>query len=113
MVELYQYWGVFDARSKEMICRRYIDRFIGCVENLTNAKCTLSYYEKQEKVEQMLSKGHLKKCLSYAKPKSFYAKCLMLPIKWQNVTLTLLECKVISFVKANNMKLFATLKAGR
>ncbi len=113
MVELYQYWGVFDRNSKEMICRRYVDRFIGCVENLTNTKCTLSYHEKREKVEQMLSKGHLKKCLSYAKPKSFYAKCLMMPIKWQSVPLTLLECKVISFVKTNNVKLFATLKAGR
>jgi len=113
MVELYQYWGVFDKDAKEMISRRYVDRFIGCVENLTNTKCTLSYMEKRRQVKEMLEKKHLKNCLKYAKPKSLYLKCLFLPIKWGNVTLTLLECKVISMVKANHTKLFAQLKAGR
>ena len=48
MVDLYKEWNVDDALSREMIARRYVERFIGCVENLTNPKCELKYGEKRK-----------------------------------------------------------------
>lgn len=113
MTALYQHWNVSDADSQEMIARRYVERLIGCVENLTNPKCTLSYKEKRKKVKQMVSQTHAKQALALAKPRSSYMKILLIPLKWKNVTLTLLECQMITWVKTKNTKLFSWLKVRR
>lgn len=47
MMNLYKEWHVGDAASTEMIARRYVERFIGCVENITNPKCELTNKEKK------------------------------------------------------------------
>lgn len=113
MVELYRKWGVHDAKSREMIARRYIERFLGCVENLTNPKCDLTYRQKRCEVRKMLKKQRVSHSVHLAEPRSFYMKILLLPIRWRNITLTLLEAQVITFVKTHSTKLFARLKAGR
>lgn len=113
MINLYKEWNVHNAESREMIARRYVERLIGCVENITNPKCTLSYGEKRKQVKDMLSKQHVAQCLKLAKPRSSYMKILLIPLKMKSVTLTLLECQAISFVKTRNTKLFSKLKAGR
>lgn len=113
MVDLYQYWNVHDSASREMLARRYIERFVGCVENLTNPKCDLGYREKRKQVKKMLEKRRVAQTLKLACPRSVYMKILLIPIRWKNVTLTLLEAQVITWVKTKNTKLFAKLKAGR
>lgn len=113
LIDLYKKWGIMSPETKEMLARRYIERFIGCVENLTNPKCTLSYKEKRAEVKKMMSKKRVSQMVSLAKPKSRYMKIMLMPIKFNNVTLTLLEAKTITFVKTRNMKLFSKLKAGR
>lgn len=113
MVNLYKEWNVDNAESKEMIARRYIERFIGCVENLTNPNSKMTYKEQRKQVKMMLGKEHVAQTLAIAKPRSLYMKILLIPIRWKNVTLTLLEAKVITFVKTKNTKLFTKLKVGR
>ena len=114
MCDLYKHWGLeADEQVKEFLARRYIERFIGCVENLTNPKCDLSYSSKRKLVKEMLQNKNVKNTVHIAKPRSFYMKLLLIPVKMRNVTLTLLECKVISFVKSHSTKIFAKLKAGR
>lgn len=113
MVDLYKYWQIRDSRSLEMIARRYIERFVGCIENLTNPKCTLTYKEKCATIKEMLKNRWVVWSLKRARPKSKYMKLMLLPIRWKNIWLILLEAKCISFVKSRNVKLFALLKAGR
>lgn len=113
MLELYKHWKVKDSNSKEMVARRYIERFIGCVENITNSKCTLTFGEKYQQVKKMLSAHNVKWALRFAVPKSKMMKIMLVPIKLNSAFWTLVECKVISAVKAKNVKLFATLKARR
>ncbi len=113
LVDLYKDWNINDSDSQEMLARRYVERLVGCVENLTNPKCTLSYREKRQNVKQMLNQPHVSTALALAKPRSFYMKVLLIPLKMKNVTLTLLECQGITFVKTRNTKLFSMLKARR
>lgn len=113
MVELYKAWGIDDENSMEFLARRYVERFVGCVENLTNPKCSLSYKEKRETVKEMFSNGRIGEMLRRARPRSTYMKLLLIPIRMKNITLTLLEGKAISFVKCHNTKIFAKLKAER
>ena len=99
-----------DHNSMEMIARRYVERFIGCVENITNPKCELSSKEKRQEIKRMLKNPRLKKMLKLANPRSSYMKIMVLPLKWNSTLLTYWEVKVITFVKTKNTKLFTKLK---
>lgn len=113
MINLYKAWHVWDERSKEMIARRYIERFIGCVENITNPKCMMSEKEKRNEIKKMLANPRVSEMVRIAKPRSTYMKLMLLPIRMKSVIFTYLEAKVISFVKTKNTKLFTRLKVGR
>ncbi|MBR2406850.1 MAG: glycosyltransferase family 2 protein [Clostridia bacterium] len=113
MTDLYQYWGVNDENSREFLARRYIERFIGCVENITNPGCTLSAKEKKAEIKKMLQNPSVKESLKYAKSKSVYMKLMLVPYKMNSTGLVYLESKVITFVKRRFTKLFTKLKAGR
>ena len=113
MMELYKGWHVGDSASIDMIARRYLDRFIGCIENVTNPKCELTKKEKKAEIGRMLQNPRLDKMLKKAKTRSLYMKIMLLPIRWKNVTLTYMEAKFITFVKNRNTKLFTKLKVGR
>ncbi|XCP84210.1 glycosyltransferase family 2 protein [Roseburia hominis] len=113
MVNLYKEWRIKDAASVEMIARRYIERFIGCVENITNPKCTMSPKEKRREIKKMLANPRVGKMVRIAKARSVYMKIMLLPIRWKSVMLTYWEAKVITYVKTKNTKLFTKLKVGR
>lgn len=113
MLELYRYWQVSDFHSTEMVARRYVERFIGCVENVTNPKSGLSEKEMRQEIKSMLTNPRLDKSLKIARPRSGYMKIMLLPVKWKSTFLTYLEAKVITFVKTKNTKLFTKLKVGR
>ena len=113
MVDLYKEWGVDDENSRELLARRYIERFIGCVENVTNPGCTLSPKEKKAMIKDMLKNPNVKESLKVAKPRSLYMKLMLVPYKMGSASLIYLESKFITFVKRRNTKLFAKLKAGR
>ena len=113
MLDLYAHWGVHDEKSEEMLQRRYIERVIGCVENVTNPSCTLSAKEKKEKIRAMIKSERALHAVRTARPRSTYMKLMLIPIRSGSVGLTYLEGKVISSVKSKDTKLFAKLKAGR
>lgn len=113
LLELYRYWNVSDDASVEMISRRYVERLIGCIENLTNHKCELPAKEKKAKIKQMINTQQCHAALSYMKPQSTMMKIMLVPIKIRSSFLTYCEGCAISKVKSGNTKLFAKLKAKR
>lgn len=113
MMELYKEWHVGDAASTEMIARRYVERFIGCIENITNPKCDMTKKKKKQEIAAMLENPRLDKMLEKARPRSLHMKIMLLPIKWKSVNLAYLEAKFITFVKTKNTRLFTRLKVGR
>lgn len=113
MLELYDYWGVDSDESAEMIQRRYIERMIGCIENVTNSACTLTVKEKKKQIRDMITSKRARTALKIAKPQSLVMKTMLIPLKIKSTALTYLEGVVISRVKSGNVKLFASLKANR
>lgn len=113
MEELYEHWSVSSPESREFLARRYIERIVGCIENVTNKSCTLTAKEKKAEIKKMISTDRVKNAVRTAKPNSKYMKIMLMPIKWNSVGLAYLEGKMISRVKAGNTKLFARLKANR
>ena len=113
MEELFRSWGVTNKPTQEMVARRYIERVVGCIANVTSSKCTLSGKERRVQIKKMLDNPRVDWALKRAKPRSGYMKLLLLPIRWKNVTLAWIESTVITFVKEHNGTLFARIKAGR
>ena len=113
MLELYEHWKTDSPEIREFLARRYIERVIGCIENVTNRNCTLSSKEKKAEIKKMISSDRAREAVKTAKPNSNYMKLMLMPIKWNNTLLTYLEGKLISRVKSGNTKLFARLKANR
>lgn len=113
MLDLYKYWNVTSDESLEMLNRRYIERVVGCIENVTNSACTLTVKEKKEQINAMITSENVRTALKYAKPNSLVMKIMLIPIKLKWTWLTYLEGAFISKVKSGNVKLFAKLKANR
>lgn len=114
MLELYSYWGLLDdVSSFEMISRRYIDRIIECIVNLYNKNCTLSDDERHKEVSKYFSNNNFDISIKKAHPKRLYLKLMYIPLRLKNVSLTLLMCKFINYIKGKNIRLFAKLKADR
>lgn len=114
MLDLYEHWGLAgDAMSQEMIQRRYIERLIGCIENVCNPSCKLSESEKREQVREMITSERAQLAVAIAKPHSKMMSLMLAPVRQKNVGLAMAEGKFISFVKRHNTKMFAVLKANR
>ena len=113
MKDLYAYWNVSSPESKEFLDRRYIERLVGCVENLTNKNCDLPRRAKLKEIRQYITTPRAKEAVANAQPRSSYMKVMLIPFKLRSTLLTYLESNVISYVKSGNTKLFATLKAHR
>ena len=114
MLDLYEHWGLSgDPASMEMVERRYIERLVGCIENICDPSCSLTDGEKRELVRTMITSERARTAVAVAKPRSRMMSMMLAPIKAQNVGLTLAEGRLISFVKRRNGKLFATLKSRR
>lgn len=113
LIDLYDYWQLSSPDIDEFLARRYIERIVGCIENVTNKNCSLSKNERKAEIKKMISAEYAKWAVKTACPNSKYMKLMLLPIKWNNTPLTYLEGKVISFVRQSNVKTFAKLKAGR
>ncbi len=113
LVELFDYWKVKRPEVEEFLARRYVERLIGCIENVTNPSCDLSKKEKRKHISMIINSDTARKCLKIAQPRSFYMKIMLLPLKWRCVNLCLLEGSYISKVKKRNVKRFVKLKANR
>lgn len=113
MLDLYKHWDVDDENSREFLARRYMERVIGCVENVTNKNCTLSASEKRKEIKKIISDPKVAALLPVMRAQSSYMKLMMVPIKLNSAFLTYCEGVVISKVKSGNVKLFASLKAKR
>ena len=113
MLDLYTHWNVDDENSREMIARRYIERLVGCIENMTNPNTPLKKNEKKESITQAIQKQEVKEQLKLCKPRSIMMKVLIWPIKCRNVMLVYMFSAMISYVRRNNVRMFAVLKARR
>ena len=114
MLDLYHYWGLDgDAQSMEVVQRRYIERLIGCIENVCNPSCDLAEDQKIELIDQMISSERAQLAVNVAQPRSKMMRTMLVPIKRKNARLAYQEGRFISFVKSHNTFVFSTLKANR
>lgn len=113
MLDLFAYWGVDSPESREFLARRYIERVIGCIENITNKNCKLTRKEKKREINKIISDPKVAENLKIVKPRTILMHIILIPVKCENTALVYAQSVVISKVKTRNIRLFATLKAKR
>ena len=113
MLDLYRYWNVDGAENMEMIYRRYIERVVGCVENLASPECGLSMARKLQRTREMLCTPNVSVALRKARPRSVMMKLILIPVRMRCASLTYLECAFMNRVRRSNVRVFAILKASR
>ena len=103
-----------DGGVREFISRRYLERLVGCFENLTNPRAPQKDGGSiRRRMAEMLDNPRVRRTLRYAKPGSIYMKALLWPIRHRVVMLVYLQTRFITFVKTHFSRLFAVLKARR
>lgn len=114
MLDLYRHWGLDgDVASMEMVQRRYIERLVGCIENVCNPKCELTREQKLHEIKRMISSERACLAVQVARPHSRMMNLMLAPIRVQNPLLCYHEGTLISFVRRHSTRVFATLKANR
>ncbi len=113
MLELYRDWGISDPATVEFLYRRYIERVIGCVENMAGPECRLSIAEKLRRIREMICAAEVRKALEVSEPRSTMMKVMLIPVRMKSALLTYIEGVFISKVRRSNMRIFALLKASR
>ncbi len=113
MLDLYDHWDVHDDDSREMIMRRYSERLVGCVENVTCPDSGLTRRQMREQVRAIISTPHAIEAARLTRPRSTAVRWLLWPIRKQHPWVAYVEGRFISFVKRNFSLVFARLKAAR
>lgn len=113
ITDLFAYWNLDNEEIQEFLARRYAERLVGCIENITNKNCTLPSAEKRRQIAEMISTPQAKKALAKAKPRTTMMRVVLFPLKSGNVFMTMIQSSFISWVKRNSTNLFARLKANR
>jgi len=113
LTDLFAFWGIDSEQAQEFLARRYAERLVGCIENVTNQSCMLSKEQKLAEIERMISTPQAKQALELAQPKSAMMRRLLAPMKAGDVRATMRQSQFISYVKSHNTSLFARLKAKR
>lgn len=103
----------WDAKAQEYVCREFVERVAGCIENIFHAENTLTDKEKKMRIAEVISHLDVREALKYAKCRSKKMKILVMPLKLQNTELTWLIYKMIYIVRKSNPALFHKLKGKR
>lgn len=113
LLELYRYWQIEDEKSREFIYRRYIERVVGCVENMAGPDCRLTHAERIRRTKRMICSEEAVRALRLSRPRSTMMKTMLIPVRLHLGWLTYLEGAFISWVRRSNARLYALLKASR
>jgi len=104
-------WQLDKNDYYEFSCRRYIERILGCIENLYGSM--LSLKQRYEKIREMIKDPMTKEALKHIMPKSKKIKLMIIPLKMNCVLLTMFMGRIFHFTKVHFPGLFNKLKNRR
>lgn len=109
--EYFQQWKIEKNDYYEFSCRRYIERILGCIENVYCSK--MKFKDRYREIKKIIKDPITRETLKYAEPKSKKIKIMLTPIKLELTLLTMLMGKIINILKSKFPSLFNKLKNRR
>ncbi len=112
LLDLYRHWGLDgDPASMEMVQRRYLERLLGCIQNVCDPACDLPDAEKRARVQTMISSDRAQLAAQVARPRNRMMALMLSPIRSKNVTMTMAEGRFISYVGQREARGLTPLEA--
>lgn len=109
--EYFEQWNIKKDDYYEFSCRRYIERLLGCIENVYCSD--LNFRSRYCEIKKMIKDPITREALKYAKPKSKKVKIMLTPIRFNLTLLTMLMGRTFNLVKTKFPSLFNRLKNRR
>lgn len=109
--DYFENWNIPKKDYYEFSCRRYIERVLGCIENIYCGN--LNFKKRYKEVKSIITEPTTRESLKYAKPKSTKIKIMLIPIKLKLTLVTMLMGRIFHTVKTKFPSLFNKLKNRR
>lgn len=109
--EYFEAWGISKDDYYEYSCRRFIERLLGCIENVYCSD--MKFLSRYKAIKTLIKDPITKESLKYAKPKSSKVKIMLIPVRLNLVLMTMLMGRMFNIVKTKFPSLFNKLKNRR
>lgn len=109
--QYFELWNIKKEDYYEFSCRRYIERLLGCIENIYCSK--LNFLQRYKTIKKMINDKVTREALNFGKPQSKKIYIMLLPIKYHSTFLTMFMGRIFRFIKSNFPALFNQLKNRR
>lgn len=109
--EYFESWNIKKEKYYEFSCRRYIERVLGCIENVYCSN--MKFIERYKEIKTIIKDETTRETLKYAQPKSKKIKLMLIPIKLKLTLAAMLMGKTFNEVKTKHPELFNKLKNRR
>ena len=103
--------GISRNEYIEFSSRRYIERFVGCIENVFHSK--LSFFQKYKLIRKNIYDDVTRESLIYAKSNSIKMKILLFPIRYKMTLVAMLFGKLCNVIRRKNPGFFNKMKNKR
>lgn len=113
LTEYFEQMGCLTDSAIEYLSRRYIERLVGCIENICSPESKKPWAARLAKVKCILEEKETQRCAARAHLTSIRMKLLVIPMQHRWCRLTLLSGYVISACRRRMPVLFAWLKMSR
>lgn len=103
---------VWNEKAKEYVCREFIERIAGCIENIFHSE-EMSNGEKYQQVAYVIHHKDVRVAVKQARCRSVKMRIFILPIKWNWTLGTYIMGSIIYTIRRHNPVLFHKLKNNR
>jgi len=109
--EYFEKWGIPKKAYEEFSCRRFIERILGCIENIYCSD--INFKNRYKQIKRIINDDITQKCLKNAIPKSKKIKMMLIPIKLKITILVMIMGKLLHVIKNKYPAIFNKLKNKR
>lgn len=107
----FEKWNISKENYYEFSCRRYIERVLGCIENVYCSD--MNFKNRYNEIKKIVTDEITREALKHAQPKSKKIKIMLIPVKLRLVLTTMLMGRMFNIMKNKFPSLFNKLKNRR
>lgn len=107
----FELWNIKKEEYLEFSSRRFVERMLGCIENIYCKETTFKV--RYQEIKKIVKDDLVRETIKAAKPKSKKTKITLIPIKLKSVLLTMLMGRMFHYIKVKHPSTFNKLKNRR
>lgn len=107
----FESWNISKHEYYEFSCRRYIERVLGCIENIYCSN--MNFMQRYNSIKKMINDDITRETVKVMKPKSKKVFMIILPIKYRLTFSTMIMGRMFHFIKSKLPGVFNMLKNRR